>query len=398
MLHAGAGLGDGTIVEYAIDVTDRRLAEAALRESEEQMRSLVESAKDFAIFTMDHDRKVTTWSPGATAIFGYTAEEIVGRSGDLIFTEEDRAAGAPDQETQEALETGRAADERWHVRKDGSRFFASGVLTPLQDGGFRGYAKVARDLTARKRMEDALRDARDELKSRVDERTAQLLQSERARVALLRRLSVAQEEERLRLSRELHDHIGQLITGLILNLRAVENELKAGTPPQDAAGRLGGLKQIVEELGREVHEVALRLRPTALDDLGLVAAVKNYIEHWSAQSGIEAEFYTNFDERLPGEIETGLYRVVQESLNNALKHSQASRVSVLLERRKDSVVAIIEDNGAGFEYDAGMGYGRLGLQGMRERLLAIDGQLEIESSRGTGTTVFARVPLSHATE
>jgi PAS domain S-box-containing protein len=398
MLYAGAALGDGTIAEYCIDVTDRRVAEEALRESEEQLRSLIESVTDFAIFTTDLDRNVTTWSPGAAVIFGYAPDEIVGRTADFIFTKEDRAAGAPDDEARTALATGRAADERWHVRKDGSRFFASGVLTPLQDGGLRGYAKVARDLTARKHLEDSLRDASQKLKSRVDEQTTELLQSDRARVALLRRLSVAQEEERLRLSRELHDHIGQLITGLILNLRAAENELNAGNSPQNTAARLSGLKEIVEELGREVHEVALRLRPTALDDLGLVAAVKNYVEHWSAQSGIETEFYTNFEERLPGEIETALYRVVQESLNNALKHAKASKVSVLLERRKGYVVAIIEDNGAGFHYDADAAQARLGLHGMRERLLAIDGELEIESASGTGTTIFARVPLSQATE
>ncbi len=383
-----------------IDVTERRRTEEALRGSEEWLRLLIDSARDFSILTLAPDRTVTSWSPGAASIFGYEEDEIVGQSGDILFTPEDRAAGIPEAEAETAIKNGRAADERWHLRKDGSRFFASGVMTPLRDGGFRGFAKVARDLTERKRMEDALRHSRDELETRVAERTAELVQSNEARFDLLRRLSVAQEEERLRLSRELHDQIGQLLTGLILNLRVAEDGLKNGMPPHEAVQRLGGLKGLVEAIGKEVHEVALRLRPTALDDLGLVAALRNYVEHWSARAGIEADFYAGFESRLPSEVETAFYRVVQESLNNVLKHSKATRVSILLEQRDGEAVAIVEDSGVGFvaSSDEAKSRGRLGILGMRERLLAIGGKLEIESSHGSGTTVFARVPLSEMAE
>lgn len=177
---APGALHDGRryLVGMALDVTDRRRAEGSLRESEGRTRLIVESAADYAIFTLGRDRTITTWSPGAAAAFGYTAAEAVGLSADVLFTPEDRAAGAPEAEVEEALRDGRAADERWHLRKDGSRFFASGVLNRLGVSGDSGFVKVARDLTDRKRMEDELRRARDELEKRVEERTAELRETQ----------------------------------------------------------------------------------------------------------------------------------------------------------------------------------------------------------------------------
>ena len=146
--------------QYSIrdHLAERQRAAEELRRSEERVRLILESATDFAILTLAPDRTVTSWSPGAEAVFGYSADDILGRSGDVLFTPEDRATGAPEQETRKALQEGRAKDERWHVRHDGSRFYASGVMTPLGEAGVLGFAKVARDLTDRKRMEDALRD------------------------------------------------------------------------------------------------------------------------------------------------------------------------------------------------------------------------------------------------
>ena len=234
---------------------------------------------------------------------------------------------------------------------------------------------------------------------------AELLQTqereraERDRVALLRRLGTAQEDERLRLSRELHDQIGQLLAGLSLGLSAAEDALRRNVAGPDPAARLRPLRRLVEEIGREVHNLALELRPTALDDLGLAAALRNYVENWSARTGVAADFHASDGERLARPAETALYRVVQEALNNVLKHSKASQVSVLLKRRDGAVVAIVEDNGVGF--DAERGYteaqarGRLGLLGMRERMEAVGGELDFESSPGGGTTVFAQVPTTN---
>jgi len=139
---------DGAVLTF-IDITGRRRAEEQMRRNEERMRLVAASTKDYAIMTLDCDGRITSFNSGAERIFGYTEQEVLGRHDAIIFTPEDRAAGAPDDEKRRAREDGRAEDERWHLRKDGSRFFCSGVMTPLADGEFFGYAKIGRDLTGR---------------------------------------------------------------------------------------------------------------------------------------------------------------------------------------------------------------------------------------------------------
>src|SRR3954468_23265511 len=124
-------------------------------------RLMVENVRDFAIFSLDLDGKVSTWNPGAEAVFGWAEAEILGRDGAVLFTPEDRAAGVPAREQATARGEGRAEDERWHVRKDGTRFFASGVMTPILDGRLQGYAKVCRDVTERVQAGEALRASED---------------------------------------------------------------------------------------------------------------------------------------------------------------------------------------------------------------------------------------------
>ncbi len=142
---------EGAVMTF-FDITARRHAEEQARASEAHMRMVAESAKDYAIITMDDAGRVTSWNRGAETLFGYTAEEIFGQGLDRLFVPEDIAAGVPEDELRRAREDGRAEDERWHLRKDGSRFFCSGVTTPLRNGEFYGYAKIARDETARERQ------------------------------------------------------------------------------------------------------------------------------------------------------------------------------------------------------------------------------------------------------
>jgi two-component system, chemotaxis family, CheB/CheR fusion protein len=153
------------VVLTLVDVTERNRATEALRLSEERMRAVIESAKDYAIFTLDKDRRVDSWNTGARAIFGYADEEIIGRSGDILFTHEDRAKGDPAKEAAKALDQGRAENERWHLRKDGSTFYGSGLTMPLRDrnGSPRGFVKIMRDLTESKRTQEALHEHMDEL-------------------------------------------------------------------------------------------------------------------------------------------------------------------------------------------------------------------------------------------
>ncbi|MCE9566059.1 MAG: PAS domain-containing protein [Planctomycetes bacterium] len=396
---------DGVVVTF-VDITARLRTEAALRVSEERLRLSLESATDYAILTLDPDRVVTSWSPGAEALFGYVAAEIVGWSADRLFTPEDRAAGVPVSEIEQAKLAGRAADERWHIRKDGTRFYASGVLTPLGDLN-RGCVKVLRDLTERKRAEDELRAARDELETRVMERTAELtaalesLEAEMSRRRdLAQRLVTASEAERRRVARDLHDTVGQTLTGLAL---AVAGVASIGQLPEAVTDRLDQVQRLADSLGRELHEVSLRLRPTALDDIGLETAVRALVEEWAQRTGVSVEFTATVDGRFPSEVETALYRVVQEALTNITKHAAASRASVVLGRRDSEAVVVIEDGGTGFDPQAVFAptlgrRGGLGLAGMRERVTLLGGAVEIESEPGRGTTVIARIPLESGSQ
>lgn len=394
-----------------LDITDRRRAEQALRESEERLRLLTESFQDIAIVTSDTTGDVVTWNPGAQNIFGYEPQEIIGRNSRILFVPEDQEKGESDREMELARRTGRAADERWHLRKDGSRFYASGVMAPLYDGGVLiGYAKIARDLTLQKQAEEELRRQHEELESIVAGRTAELAEANEAlrhqmeerrvmeeeRVALLQRIVTTLEDERRRIARDMHDSLGQQLTALRLKIASMKNDSHAD---RRILENLDRLEQLGKGIDSEVNFLVWELRPTVLDDLGLVAAIENFAREWSRHYGIASEVHTaRFGkERVNPDIETNLYRILQEALNNTHKHAEASGVNIVLESRRKEIVLVIEDDGQGFEPDKvrmSRDTGGFGLIGMRERAAIIGGRVEIESSRGQGTTVFVRVPVT----
>jgi two-component system, NarL family, sensor histidine kinase DevS len=205
----------------------------------------------------------------------------------------------------------------------------------------------------------------------------------------LRRVVEGQELERRRLARELHDETGQALTSILLGLKRVE-EAKT---PADARAAAAGLREQVVETLQDVRRLAVELRPSALDDFGLVPALERLAEAFGEQSGIAVDIEANRDSaRLPGEVETALYRIVQEALTNVAKHAEATRVSVVVTRRGNVVTAVIEDDGQGFGAGGGSGEG-LGLVGMKERVGLLGGRLAIESTEGAGTTVVAEVPV-----
>jgi signal transduction histidine kinase len=213
--------------------------------------------------------------------------------------------------------------------------------------------------------------------------------SERIAQDSLRRVVEAQELERRRLARELHDETGQALTSILLGLKGLEE--RSTDPASRAATE--ELRELVVSTLQDVRRLAVELRPSALDDFGLVAALERLAASFAEQTGISVDFQTALaDERLPEEIETALYRIVQESLTNVVKHARARRVSILLARKNGAVKAVVEDDGQGFDpaEQTGDGYG---LVGMRERLALIGGRLEVESGRDAGTTIAAEVPI-----
>jgi signal transduction histidine kinase len=251
-------------------------------------------------------------------------------------------------------------------------------------------------------------EAQDDLEERVRERTAELqeltgrlLEEVKARgkaekevKELLRRVISTQETERRHLARELHDHLGQQLVALRLNLETIKGHAWG---QGQLRGEVERLEAVVRQLDSDVDYLAWGLRPAALDRLGLAAAVEQLVREWSGHARVPAEFHTGGLDgvELPPEVGINLYRVAQEALNNVQKHAAAGNVSVMLQRLDGHALLIVEDDGKGFESDAAAdGGGGMGLVNMRERASLLGGMLEIETSPGAGTTLYVRVPVS----
>lgn len=402
---------DGTVRGYFAmisDLTEIKRAEELLKSSEARIALLMENVTDYAIFSTDSEGVVESWNTGAEKIFGYSAEEIIGKPSEMLFTAEDVDKGVHTNEMRAARQKGRAADERWYIRKDGSRFFGSGVMMPLFVGKhLTGYAKIASDLTERKRRAEELQRAHDELEFRVFQRTRELGEtndllrqeiehrkaSEKQRVQLLHRIVSAQESERKRIARDIHDQFGQRLTALRLKLASLRDLCAEN---EGVTKRVERLQEIASLLDSEVSFLASELRPTVLDDLGLEEALRAYAGEWSNHFDINLDFHSNglIGKRYVREAETQFYRIAQEALNNVAKHSGATEVTMLMEQTAEALVLVIEDNGSGFEigkqspkHNKG-----LGLVGMRERAALIGAELELESTSGQGTTIYLRLP------
>jgi signal transduction histidine kinase len=254
---------------------------------------------------------------------------------------------------------------------DGAAFWAAVSIAAMNDpsSNVGGFLLMFTDVTERKQLEAV-----------------------RAQLSL--RLVNAQEDERRRVARELHDQLGQYLTGLSLGLNRLE-QLHTGQP--DAAELIRKLRQLADDMSRDAHHLAMELRPAALDDLGLSAAVSNYADEVARRSRLEVDVHCDLTVRLDPVIETTVYRVLQEALTNIVKHAKAKHVSIILERQDGGVRAIVEDDGVGFDVDRRVAHppasARLGLVGMRERALVVGGELQIESRPGHGTTLFLHVPM-----
>lgn len=212
--------------------------------------------------------------------------------------------------------------------------------------------------------------------------------SERVARDSLRRVVAAQELERRRLARELHDETGQALTSILLGLRSLEEFVDG----DDERAAVESIRQLAVDTLQDVRRLAVELRPKALDDFGLVAALERLTDNFREQTGLAVDFVTGLDdEQLPSETATALYRIVQEALTNIVKHAHASSVSILVTRKNAHVAVVVEDDGVGFDPERPVG--GFGIQGMRERVELLGGSLRVESGDVTGTTLAVEVPL-----
>ena len=214
-------------------------------------------------------------------------------------------------------------------------------------------------------------------------------------IRLLHRIVTAQEDERARIARDLHDQLGQQLTALRLAIERHRDSKHGGEVEEDLERAL----TLARQIDAEVDFLVLELRPATLDALGVAAALPRYLKEWSAHHGIATDFQATgrLPARLPADIETTLYRVTQEVLTNVLKHARATRVDVVLEGTRDTVTLVIEDDGVGFDQAAvdksGTG---IGMVSMRERAALINATLQVESAPGRGTTIYLRYPIGDA--
>ena len=390
---------DGVVISF-IDITARRVAESNTRTSEARLRLLISGAIDYAIYTTDKDGKVEFWNAGAERMFGYTSSEIVGRSASLLLTPADREAGSLALLLEQARQEGQARSTQGCIRKDGSFLPCIGSITRLGEGAAFGFATIVRDLTTQQAADEALSEANTGLEARVAVRTHEL-QEEVSRRALaqehvtrlMQKLVSSQEEQRARIARDLHDQLGQQLTTLRLTLERLRNHLHSTGPiDEDVEHAL----TLTRQIDTEVDFLAWELRPAILDDLGLAAALPQFVGDWSAHYHIPTEVRASglANVHAPREVEVTFYRIAQEALNNIVKHAHASRADVILEARDGSLVLMIEDDGVGFEAMSPDPAHGIGLLGMRERASLVGATLEVESSPGNGTSIFIRYPLA----
>jgi PAS domain S-box-containing protein len=384
------------------DITQRKLDQL-----------MAQSVVEYAIILLDPTGHVRTWNAGAQRIKGYAPEEIVGRDFAAFYTPEDVAAGRPAEVLAQAARSGRFDEEGWRVRRDGSRFWASVAVTPLRDGDgkLQGFCKVTRDLSERRRAEEALhaeiaervraqeqlRDLNGRLEAEVAARTGDLrganaeLQSAKDRLEdLSARLIRAQEEERGRIARELHDETGQTLTLLCMRLA----ELGRGR----ADPAVQACTDLVNEAIAHTRRLAMNLRPAVLDDLGLDAALEWILEQQAGLAGWSASYHGGVGEqRFATQIETACFRIAQEALTNAARYAHATETSVSLIVAGQRLLLQVADDGGGFDVahfrSPAERTRHFGLVSMQERASLVGAQLEIDSAPGRGTRVRAAFPL-----
>jgi PAS domain S-box-containing protein len=411
------GNKSGKVVHiYGIDITALKKVEKA----RDNLAAIVESSDD-AIISKTLDGKITSWNRGASKIYGYTAQEVLGQSISILIPP-DRQDEVP--ELLQKISRGERVDDfaTTHRRKDCQQINVSLTISPIKDaegeGKITGSSTIARDTTKRKRVEEALKQAHDELEQRVKDRTAELrlivaqlreevtdrLQTEEAlkkSEARLRHLSShllhAQERERKRLAAELHDELGHALLTVKLQLRALERGL---TPAQKKlAEDIETLQSFIDGVLGNVRRLYFDLSPGNLEDLGLTGALRQMLDEFAKHhKNISWQIrLDNLDREFPPLTQTAIYRIVQEILTNIGKHARPSQVSVRVKRNPTAALFTVEDNGCGFDTsqihfldDPNQG---LGLAAMEERVRMQGGTLEIISRENQGTRIAFTLPL-----
>ena len=366
--------GDLEFVGYAVDVSERKEAEEQLRRSESYLAE-GQRMSHTGSWAWNASTGELYWSLEHFRICGVdpdTFKPTLERARALIHPQDRISAN---EAFERAIYESSDFDREFRmVRPDGTLRYVHSRARPVfnESGGVTEYIGTILDITERE-------------------------EADQERTRLLRRIVDAQEDERRRIALEMHDQFGQQLSALGLKLSALKRECGRRT---NLGEQLTSLEAVIRQLDTDLELIVSRLRPPALDDLGLVAALANYVKRWSEHFDIHANLHTSGIERSRStdEIDTALYRIIQEALNNVAKHAQAENVAILLHGRPDLVSLIVEDDGIGFDIELVGSRQRFGIVGMHERARLLGGSVDIESVSGKGTTVVARIPVPTSPE
>lgn len=360
------------------DVTAHRQAQEALRQSEERFRLLVECVKDYAIFMLDPEGRIVSWNTGTERLTGYGQEEILGRRHSCFHTSEEMEMGVPNQELRTAEENGWFESEGWRVRKDGSSYWASVIITALQDksGKLIGFSHITRDRTEHKRAEGKLIVYQDQLRSLASE------------------LSLAEERQRRRIAVELHDRVGQALAISKIKLGV----LSSAAGCAESLALIDEVRKLVEQAIQDTRSLIFEISSPILYELGFEAALEWLAEQLQKQHSIETSYEDDQAPKpLDDDIRALLFHATGELLINAAKHACARNIKVLTSREGDYIRVSVEDDGVGFNVlETGPARGEcygFGLFSIRERLNYVGGRLEIDSVPGQGSRVALVAPL-----
>jgi len=374
--RSGAGAAAGAVVTH-VDITANKQIQEELKRSEFTTRALLDSSTQ-SVIAVNESGKIVLVNGCTEEMFGYSLAELIGKRIDLLVPADRRGRHTGFHKTYFANMQTRPMGiglELEGRRKDGTQFPVEIALSAIESSPGKLAVAFVTDITQRRRLEKAAQTHAQE----VQELAASLF--------------TVQEDERRRVSRELHDQICQQLASLAMDISAFAAE--APPRPKERQQRLKALQAQVTKVSDETRHIAYELHPSVLDDLGVVASLRSLCKEFSGRSGGVA---VEFDGRpltapVPREIASCLYRVAQQSLQNIVKHAGAKRATVSLTAQKGAVLLTIKDDGEGFDAASVKGRGGLGLVGMEERARLVHGNLTITSSPGRGTRIALRIPL-----
>jgi PAS domain S-box-containing protein len=375
------------------DITERR-------QSEEQITYLARLMEDTtdAIFSTDTSFVIRTWNKAAELLFGYSLAEVKGQSaGEILRTQMNKDIIRSTQEKM--LRDGYWKGEVYYLTKAGNLLTillsASRVKNAYKQSD--GIVLVCRDFTERKKMELQLQQFNNELEEQVKKKTAELSESYQDIRKLASHLLDVREEERASIAREIHDELGQQLTGLKMDISWITKK-KGVLDEKELDQKTITILNLLDTTIKTVRRIATDLRPSILDDLGLVAAIEWQSQEFERRSGICTKFISSIEEfHHSSAIAIGLFRICQESLTNIARHAAASQICISLQEEENEYILLkIEDNGKGFEVRTIGEKKTLGLLGMKERTLMMGGEFRIGSEPGKGTTLFIKVPITIA--